>query len=152
MPLRTTSSSAEEPMGAAPPRKATAAGACLRYLPGVIIGAHAIIYSRDAEADRSFFRDVLRFDSVDAGGGWLIFKLPPAELAMHPDETGGRHELFLMCDDVHATVEELKAQGVEIVREVTDEGFGLASAIRLPGGGELGLYEPRHSSPLIAEA
>jgi catechol 2,3-dioxygenase-like lactoylglutathione lyase family enzyme len=118
----------------------------------VIIGAHAIIYSRDAEADRSFFRDVLRFDSVDAGGGWLIFKLPPAELAMHPDETGGRHELFLMCDDVHATVEELKAQGVEIVREVTDEGFGLASAIRLPGGGELGLYEPRHSSPLIAEA
>jgi catechol 2,3-dioxygenase-like lactoylglutathione lyase family enzyme len=118
----------------------------------VTIGAHAIIYSRDAEADRSFFRDVLRFGSVDAGGGWLIFKLPPAELAMHPDETGGRHELFLMCDDVHATVEELKAQGVEIVREVTDEGFGLASAIRLPGGGELGLYEPRHSSPLIAEA
>jgi len=118
----------------------------------VIIGAHAIIYSRDAEADRSFFRDVLSFDSVDAGGGWLIFKLPPAELAMHPDETGGRHELYLMCDDVHATVEELKAQGVEIVREVTDEGFGLASAIRLPGGGELGLYEPRHPSPLIAEA
>jgi catechol 2,3-dioxygenase-like lactoylglutathione lyase family enzyme len=118
----------------------------------VISGAHAIIYSRDAEADRSFFRDVLSFDSVDAGGGWLIFKLPPAELAMHPDETGGRHELYLMCDDVHATVEELKAQGVEIVREVTDEGFGLASAIRLPGGGELGLYEPRHSSPLIAEA
>jgi len=118
----------------------------------VIIGAHAIIYSRDAEADRSFFRDVLRFDSVDAGGGWLIFKLPPAELAMHPDETGGRHELYLMCDDVNATVEELKAQGVEIVREVTDEGFGLASAIRLPGGGELGLYEPRHPSPLIAEA
>jgi catechol 2,3-dioxygenase-like lactoylglutathione lyase family enzyme len=118
----------------------------------VISGAHAIIYSRDAEADRSFFRDVLSFDSVDAGGGWLIFKLPPAELAMHPDETGGRHELYLMCDDVHATVEELKAQGVEIVREVTDEGFGLASAIRLPGGGELGLYEPRHPSPLIAEA
>ena len=118
----------------------------------MIIGAHAIIYSRDAEADRSFFRDVLSFDSVDAGGGWLIFKLPPAELAMHPDETGGRHELYLMCDDVHATVEELKAQGVEIVREVTDEGFGLASAIRLPGGGELGLYEPRHPSPLIAEA
>ena len=124
----------------------------MRYFPGVIIGAHAIIYSRDAEADRSFFRDVLSFDSVDAGGGWLIFKLPPAELAMHPDETGGRHELYLMCDDVHATVEELKAQGVEIVREVTDEGFGLASAIRLPGGGELGLYEPRHPSPLIAEA
>ena len=124
----------------------------MRYWPGVIIAAHAIIYTSDAEADRSFFREVLGFDSVDAGGGWLIFKLPPAELAMHPDETGGRHELYLMCDDVHATVEELKAQGVEIVREVTDEGFGLASAIRLPGGGELGLYEPRHPSPLIAEA
>jgi predicted enzyme related to lactoylglutathione lyase len=118
----------------------------------VISGAHAIIYSRDAEADRSFFRDVLSFDSVDAGGGWLIFKLPPAELAMHPDETGGRHELYLMCDDVHATVKELKAQGVEVIREVTDEGFGLASAIKLPGGGELGLYEPRHPSPLIADA
>ena len=124
----------------------------MRYWPGVINGAHAIIYLRDAEADRSFFRDVLGFGSVDAGGGWLIFKLPPAELAMHPHETGGRHELYLMCDDMHETVEELKAQGVEIVRDVTDEGFGLAIAIRLPGGGELGLYEPRHPSPLTADA
>lgn len=126
--------------------------AWLRYWPGVITGAHAVIYSRNAEADRSFFRDVLRFDSVDAGGGWLIFTLPPAELAMHPHQTGGRHELYLMCSDVHATVKELRDQGVEIVRDVTDEGFGLACAIGLPGGGELGLYEPRHPSPLIADA
>jgi catechol 2,3-dioxygenase-like lactoylglutathione lyase family enzyme len=114
----------------------------------VITGTHAIIYTTDAEADRAFVRDVLGFDSVDAGGGWLIFKLPPAELALHPDATGGRHALYLMCDDVHATVAELRAAGVELVRDVTDEGFGLLTAIRLPGGGELGLYEPRHPSPL----
>ncbi len=75
----------------------------------MITGAHAIIYTKDAEADRAFFRDVLGFDSVDAGGGWLIFKLPPAELAAHPAETGGTQELYLMCDDVRATVEELTA-------------------------------------------
>jgi catechol 2,3-dioxygenase-like lactoylglutathione lyase family enzyme len=114
----------------------------------VINGAHVIVYSRDAEADRAFFRDVLGFASVDAGGGWLIFALPPAELAAHPAETGGGHELYLMCDDVHRTVEELTAQGVEFVGEVTDQGFGLLTAIRLPGGGEVGLYEPRHPSPL----
>ncbi len=108
-----------------------------------------IIYSRDAEADRTFFRDVLGLHSVDAGGGWLIFKLPPAELAMHPHGTGGGHELYLMCDDVYATVEQLTARGVEIVRDVADQGFGLLTAIRLPGGGELGLYEPRHPSPLL---
>jgi catechol 2,3-dioxygenase-like lactoylglutathione lyase family enzyme len=115
----------------------------------VINGVHAIVYTRDAEADRAFFRDVLGFDSVDAGGGWLIFKLPPAELAAHPDESGGRQELYLMCDDVRATVGELRAKGVEIVRDVSDEGFGLLTAIRLPGGAELGLYEPRHPSPLF---
>lgn len=118
----------------------------------MINGAHVIIYSRDAEADRAFVRDVLGFDSVDAGRGWLIFKLPPAELAVHPHDSGGGHELYLMCDDVHATVEELKAQGVEIVRPVSDQGFGLLTAIRLPGGGELGLYEPRHPSPLFPAA
>ena len=120
----------------------------VRYSPGVITGAHAIIYTKDAEADRAFFRDVLAFDSVDAGGGWLIFKLPPAELAAHPAEAGGTHELYLMCDDVHATIDELTAKGVAFAREVTDEGFGLVTAIRLPGGGELALYEPRHPSPL----
>ena len=121
----------------------------LRYSSGVINGAHVIVYSRDAAADRAFFRDVLGFDAVDAGCGWLIFMLPPSELAVHPVETGGGHELYLMCDDVHATVAELTAQGVEIVRDVSDQGFGLLTAIRLPGGGELGLYEPRHPSPLF---
>jgi catechol 2,3-dioxygenase-like lactoylglutathione lyase family enzyme len=114
----------------------------------VISGAHVIIYSTDAEADRGFVRDVLGFDAVDAGGGWLIFALPPAELAVHLHPTGDRHELYLMCDDVHATVAELRAKGVEIAREVSDEGFGLLARIRLPGGGELGIYEPRHASPL----
>jgi len=115
----------------------------------VINGVHAIIYSTDAAADRAFMRDVLGFDSVDAGGDWLIFKLPPAELAAHPDASGGRHELYLMCDDIHATVSELQAKNVEIVGDVSDRGFGLLTAIRLPGGGELGLYEPRHASPLF---
>lgn len=115
----------------------------------MITGAHAIIYTQDADADRAFFRDVLGFDSVDAGHGWLIFKLPPAELAAHPHETGGGHELYLMCDDVAVTVEELKDKGVEFAGDVTDQGFGLLTTIRLPGGGELGLYEPRHPSPLF---
>jgi catechol 2,3-dioxygenase-like lactoylglutathione lyase family enzyme len=114
-------------------------------LRGVITGAHAIVFSADAEADRAFFRDVLGFDSVDAGGGWLIFALPPAELAVHPGPA--EHRLYLMCDDVAGTVEELRGRGVELVREVSDEGWGLLTAIRLPGGGELGLYEPRHPLP-----
>jgi catechol 2,3-dioxygenase-like lactoylglutathione lyase family enzyme len=116
----------------------------------VIIGAHAIIYTKDAEADRAFFRDVLGFDSVDAGGGWLIFKLPPAEIAAHPDDIGGRHELYLMCDDIGATVQELEAKGVVFGREVIDAGYGLLTAIVLPGGSQVGLYEPRHPSPLSA--
>ena len=114
----------------------------------MITGIHAIVYSRDADADRAFFRDVLGFESVDAGGGWLIFKLPPAELAAHPDDAGGRHELYLMCDDVRATLGELRAKGVEVLDDVSKRQFGLMSTIRLPGGGELGLYEPRHPSPL----
>jgi catechol 2,3-dioxygenase-like lactoylglutathione lyase family enzyme len=115
----------------------------------VITGVHAIVFSHDAEAARTFLRDTLGFASVDAGGGWLIFALPPAELAAHPTEgESGRHELYLMCDDIHATVEELKAKGVEFTREVGDEGFGLMTAMKVPGGGELGLYEPRHPTPL----
>jgi catechol 2,3-dioxygenase-like lactoylglutathione lyase family enzyme len=114
----------------------------------VLIAAHVIIYSADAEADRAFFRDVLGLDSVDAGGGWLIFALPPAELAVHPHATGGAHELYFMCDDIHATLDDLRARGVEIVRDVSSERFGLLTAIRLPGGSELQLYEPRHLSPL----
>jgi catechol 2,3-dioxygenase-like lactoylglutathione lyase family enzyme len=114
----------------------------------VITGVHAIVYSSDADGVRSFFRDVLGLSSVDAGGGWLIFALPPAELAAHPAHGGGRHELYLMCDDIRATVEELQAKGVEFTRGISDEGFGLMTALRLPGGDELGLYEPRHPSPL----
>jgi len=92
---------------------------------------------------------VLELESVDAGGGWLIFALPPAELAAHPADQAGRHELYLMCDDIEATVAMLEGKGVELARPVSDEGFGLMTAIRLPGGGELGLYEPRHASPLF---
>jgi catechol 2,3-dioxygenase-like lactoylglutathione lyase family enzyme len=113
----------------------------------VITGAHAIIFSRDAEALRAFLRDTFDFPSVDAGGGWLIFGLPPAELAAHPAEEGGRHELYLMCDDIEATVGELEAKGVRFTAPVSDEGFGLLTSIALPGGGELGLYEPRHPRP-----
>jgi catechol 2,3-dioxygenase-like lactoylglutathione lyase family enzyme len=118
----------------------------------LITGAHAIIYTEDAEALRAFLRDLLGLDWVDAGGGWLIFALPPAELAAHPSESGGRHELFLMCDDIEATRAELAARGVEFSAPVTDEGFGLMTSIALPGGGELGLYEPRHPSPIATAA
>jgi catechol 2,3-dioxygenase-like lactoylglutathione lyase family enzyme len=109
----------------------------------VITGAHVIVYSSDAEADRAFFQDVLQYSSVDAGGGWLIFKLPPAEVAVHPAEGAGAHELYLMCDDVNATVDDLKAKGVTC-GAISDEGWGLLTSIRLPGGGDLGLYQPRH--------
>jgi catechol 2,3-dioxygenase-like lactoylglutathione lyase family enzyme len=113
----------------------------------MINGMHAIVYSRDAEELRAFFRDVLELPSVDAGGGWLIFALPPAELAAHPTDGESRHELYLMCDDIEATIAELEAKGVELAEPVSDQGFGLLTAIRLPGGGELGLYEPRHPLP-----
>ena len=114
----------------------------------MIFGAHVIVYSQDAEADRVFLRDVLGFDGVDAGDGWLIFALPPAELAAHPSDTTGRHELLLMCDDLDATVRDLRAKGVDVAREPSSERWGRLTAIRLPGGGELGLYEPRHPTPL----
>jgi len=114
----------------------------------MITGVHAIIFTRDADADRAFFRDVLELPSVDAGGGWLIFALPPAELAAHPADGDAVHELYLMCDDLDSTVADLRSKGVEFTNEVTDEGFGLMTALRLPGGSELSLYEPRHPSPL----
>ncbi|HSR23405.1 MAG TPA: VOC family protein, partial [Candidatus Eisenbacteria bacterium] len=116
----------------------------------MIKGMHAIVYSRDAEADRRFFRDVLGWPFVDAHGGWLIFAQPPAELAVHPIEGAERHELFLMCDDVEATVAELRDRGVGFSTPISDEDFGRLTHLRLPGGGELGLYEPRHASPLAA--
>src|SRR2546421_11384158 len=105
----------------------------------MINGAHVIVYSRDAEADRAFLRDVLGYPYVDAGHGWLIFKLPPAEVAVHPTSGPDIQELFLMCDDVAATVEELTAKGVEFTLPITEERWGLRTALRLPGGGELGL-------------
>ncbi len=114
----------------------------------MISGVHAVIFTKDADGLRAFFRDVLEFRSVDAGGGWLIFALPPAELAAHPADEDGHQELYLMCDDVAATVDELSRKGVEFTGPISDEGFGLLTAIRLPGGGELGLYEPRHPTPL----
>jgi len=114
----------------------------------MITGVHAIVFGADAEAVRAFFRDILELPSVDAGGGWLIFTLPPAELAAHPAEEGGRHELYLMCDDIHVTIAELEARGVEFTGPVRDERFGLVTSMRVPGGGELGLYEPRHPTAL----
>jgi len=114
----------------------------------VITGVHAVLFSRDAEADRAFLSDVLGLASVDAGGGWLIFALPPAEAAVHPADESGTTQLYLMCDDVEATIAELREKGVDVLRPVSDERWGLVTAIALPGGGELGLYEPRHPSPL----
>ena len=114
----------------------------------MITGVHALVFSQDAEAVRAFLRDVLDLPAVDAGGGWLIFALPPAELAAHPAEQSGAHELYLMCDDITATVEELEAKGVEFATPVTEQGFGLMTRIKLPGGGELGLYEPRHPTAI----
>lgn len=113
----------------------------------MITGAHAIIYSRDADADRAFLGDVLELPSVDAGHGWLIFALPPAELATHPTDGAGCHELYLMCDDIRATVAELEAKGVRFSGRIAEERWGSVTAIKLPGGGELGLYEPKHPSP-----
>lgn len=110
----------------------------------MITGAHVIVYSRDAEADRAFVRDVLGFPAVDAGDGWLIFGLPPAEIAVHPTDGATAHEFYLMCDDISATVEDLMARGVEIVRPVSDEGWGLLASFRLPSGAEQAVYEPRH--------
>jgi len=114
----------------------------------MLTGVHAVIFTADAEQDRAFFRDVLELPAVDAGGGWLIFALPPAELGFHPAEVGGEQRLYLMCDDVHATVADLHARGVEIVRPISNESFGLVTAIVLPGGGELGLYQPAHPTAI----
>lgn len=113
----------------------------------MINGAHVLIYSRDAEADRAFLRDVLGYPYVDTGGGWLIFKLPPAEVGVHPTDGVAAEpptELHLMCDDIEATIAWLREQGVEPTRPVTDAGYGIETGIRLPGGAVLGLYQPKH--------
>ena len=119
----------------------------------MITGTHAIVFAEDAQAARAFFDEVLGPRAVDAGGGWLIFALPPAELACHPTspDDSGRHELYLMCDDVEATVADLEAKGVEFVTPISDAGFGRMTRMRVPGGGELGLYQPTHPSPLSGD-
>lgn len=123
----------------------------------MITGAHVLLYRRDADADRRFLHDVLGFRGVDAGGGWLILALPPAEVAVHPtsDNAGHPHAghdllgavLYLMCDDLAGTLDSLAAKGV-VTTEVEREDWGIRTTIRLPSGGELGLYQPTHPSPL----
>jgi len=114
----------------------------------VITGIHAIVFSPQAEQVRTFFADILGLPSADAGAGWLIFALPPAELAVHPADGDSHHQLYLMCDDIHATLAELRGKGAEVAQEVSDQGWGLLAAIRLPDGSELPIYQPRHPSPL----
>jgi catechol 2,3-dioxygenase-like lactoylglutathione lyase family enzyme len=110
----------------------------------MINGAHIILYSTDAEADRVFIRDVLGFAGVDAGDGWLIFKLPPAEIAVHPTDGPGKHEFYLMCDDIEKTLADLTARGVTISHPASDQGWGLLATMKLPSGSELSIYQPRH--------
>ncbi len=112
-------------------------------------GSHVIVYTRDAEADRAFFRDVLGLPSVDSGGGWLIFALPPAEVAFHPASGNDAHQLYLMCANLHDTLDTLKARGVACDPPAV-ESWGMRSAIHLPGGGRLGLYQPRHATAIAA--
>jgi catechol 2,3-dioxygenase-like lactoylglutathione lyase family enzyme len=109
----------------------------------MIAGAHVIVYSKDAEADRVFFRDVLGFASVDAGHGWLIFALPPAELAFHPAEDNNRHELYFLCEDLEAEIIALTGRGV-VCSAVKEAGWGSIAKFQLPGGGEVSLYQPKH--------
>jgi hypothetical protein len=111
----------------------------------MINGAHSIIYSKKPEADREFFRDVLKFPHVDAGEGWLIFALPPSEMAVHPGKNN-EHEFYLMCDDVEAFVADMKARKIKC-SAVANRGWGLITEITLPGGGKLGVYQPRHARP-----
>jgi catechol 2,3-dioxygenase-like lactoylglutathione lyase family enzyme len=113
----------------------------------MISGAHVIIYSKNAEADRAFFRGVLGFKSVDAGHGWLIFALPPAEAAVHPADGDERHELYFMCDDLKAEMAALAKKNVKC-SEVHEERWGSITRILLPGGGKIGLYQPKHPTAL----
>ncbi len=110
----------------------------------MIIGAHSIIYSTNPEADRTFPRDVLKLTNVDAGEGWLIFGLPPAEVAVHPSDENDVHEFYLMCNDVETFVQDMKKKNISC-SPVQDEGWGLLTQLTLPGGGKLGVYQPRHA-------
>jgi hypothetical protein len=117
----------------------------------MIIGAHSIIYSTDPDGDRAFFRDVLRLTNVDVGDGWLIFGLPPAEVAVHPSDTNDTHEFYLMCDDVETFVAEMKQRNIAC-GPVQNQGWGLLTQLTLPGGGKLGVYQPRHARPKAMDA
>jgi hypothetical protein len=112
----------------------------------VIVGAHSILYSRNPDADRAYLRDVLGFPSVDVGGGWLIFGLPPSEVAVHPSDENDVHELYLMCDDVKAFIAGMKKRGIAC-GPVQSPDWGVLTHVMLPGGGKLGVYEPRHARP-----
>ena len=112
----------------------------------MIVGGHTVIHSTNPEADRAFFKDVLGFPSVDAGGGWLIFALPPSEFAVHPAEANDRHEFYLMCDDAEAFVKEMTGKGVEC-EPTNNVGWGILTRVTLPGGGKVGVYQPRHARP-----
>ena len=113
----------------------------------MISGAHVVVYTKNAEADRTFFRDVLGFKSVDAGHGWLIFALPPAEAAFHPAEDNGGHELYLMCDDLKAEMASLSKRNVKCSK-VEEARWGSITKMVLPGGGKIGLYQPKHPTAL----
>ena len=117
----------------------------------MITGAHVILFVTDAEATRAFFRDVLNLPAVDAGDGWLIFALPPAELAAHPTAGDVSHELYLMCDDLESTVADLRGKGAEFVDGPSEHDWGTLVSLRVPGGGTLALYQPKHASPLTGE-
>ena len=119
-------------------------------IAAMINGAHVILYSKDADANRAFFRDVLKYPFADAGHGWLIFALPPAEVATHPSAENDRHELYLMCDDVHALIAEMKAKNVACA-PVDEERWGSITYLTLPSGSRLGVYQPKHPSPLAAK-
>jgi len=112
----------------------------------MISGAHVIIYSKDPESDRAFIKDVLGFRSVDAGHGWLIFALPPAEVAVHPGDDNDQHELYLMCEDLKQTIVALDAKGIKCT-DVHELPWGMLTRVKLPGGGQLGLYQPKHARP-----
>jgi catechol 2,3-dioxygenase-like lactoylglutathione lyase family enzyme len=112
----------------------------------MINGGHVIIYSKDAERDRAFFKNVLKFDHVDVGQGWLVFKLPPAEVAVHPSDEDDVHEFYLMCDDLDAEIARLKKAGIKCDPPEA-LAWGVRTLIYLPGGGRLGLYRPRHARP-----
>jgi hypothetical protein len=112
----------------------------------MIIGSHSIIYSTNPDADRAFLRDVLKFTNVDVGDGWLIFGLPPSEVAVHPSKENDVHEFYLMCEDVEAFVGEMKKHNIACA-PVLNQGWGLITQVKLPGGGKLGVYQPRHARP-----